>query len=322
MRKNPALQGGPARELLNLVQTGRLFDFQKWVAEGNPLEFLEYEEQPVLLLRAITTGFHSMLELVLKSAKWSADDLTQGLDEALRQRRGDLVEVLLEAGAPIQNVDFEELCRLMHVPLMKKYLLAGGDPGKHNAFTYALSHTKAKPLLGFYKQMRGEYPSLDDQAALALYQAVSDKSVRWICLLIWAGADPFRKVPSGLDEDWDDEINMTTAASHACWSDNEALLPAMKLKPTKEQALELCRKAAFKPFVAKFEMLLRGFTSDELNTGERKSCKILEELVSHHLLEFKSPFYYSNKDPQRLQCIEWLLKRGARWNPSPENLFS
>lgn len=320
MAKEVDLQQAPTKELLSLVKAGRLFELQKWVAAGKPLKSAESEKDPEILIHAVASGFHSMVEEVLRVGGWTATELIEGFNTALHARRGDLAELLLAAGAPIQDVDFEELCGTMHVPLMRRFLECGGDPSRNNAFAHALDRFKAKPLLGFYKQMRGEYPALDDQAEFALSKAVSDKTIRWTCLLMWAGADPYRKVPSGSDGDWEDEFNTTTAAAAACWLGDDSFFLAMKLKPTKEQALELCGEAAFKPSVVKFEALLRGLTGDDLNAGERKSCDVLERLVGHHHLEFATPFHYSVKDEQRIQCIELLLNRGARWNPPVEEL--
>ncbi|MEY4484402.1 MAG: hypothetical protein RL693_1854 [Verrucomicrobiota bacterium] len=321
MPKEVDLKLNPTKELLSLVKAGRLFDLQRWVAAGKPLRASESERHPALLIQAVESGFHSMVEEILRTGEWTASELIEGFDTALQARRGDLAELLLEAGAPIQEVDFEELCSSMLVPLMRRFLESGGDPARNNAFAHALDQFKAKPLVGFYKQLRGEYPALDDQAAFALSKAVSDKTIRWTCLLIWAGADPYRKVPSNWDDgDWEDELDYTTAAAEVCWRADDAFFLAMKLKPTKEQALELCSEAASRPSVVKFEALLRGLTADDLNTGDRKSCAALEKLVEHHHWEFTTPFHYSNKDEQRIPCIELLLNRGARWNPPIEEL--
>jgi hypothetical protein len=59
---------------------------------------------------------------------------------------------------------------------------------------------KARLLLRFYKSFRTEFPNLDDQAALALYDAVANEQVGWTALLAWAGADPFRPVPWNFED--------------------------------------------------------------------------------------------------------------------------
>jgi len=320
MRKQVKQQDSLAKELQGLVEAGRLFDFKKRVANDVSLTSEELSRHPELLHRAVKSGFHSLVEVILKMTDWSQHDLQSALSCALYERRGDLAELLLDAGIPAQDIDFEELCSTMHVELMKRYLRTGGNPGKDNAFAKALSRFKGRPLLRFYKEMRAQYPILDAQAALALYQAVSDESIRWTCLLIWAGADPYRKVPHNLEDDWADESAMSTAASRACWFADEPLLRAMKLKPTRDQALELCHEVAFKPSVAKFEILLRHLSTDDLNQGVGRTCKGLESLIRHHLIEFNTPFHYSDKNPQRILSIEFLLKRGARWNPEDDDL--
>jgi len=319
MRKQVKPQNSLATDLAKIVEAGRLFALQERVLGDSHPKDEAFSQYPDLLLQSVKSGFHSMVEVVLKLASWPTEDLMRALNWALHERRGDLAELILEAGAPIQEFDFEELCGTMHVPLMKRFLEGGGNPANDNVFAKALDRFKARPLLRFYKEMRVQYPTLDDQAALALSQAVSDKSVRWSCLLIWAGADPFRKVPHSLEEEWDEEGYMTTAAAEACWHDDE-FLKAMKLKPTQDQAQDLCLRAAFKPTVAKFEMLLKNLSTEDLNRGEAESCEFLEELINYRRFDFGTPYRHSEEDSQRIQCIEYLLKRGAKWNPSNEGL--
>lgn len=320
MRKQVKPQNSLATDLAKMVDAGRLFALQERVLGDARPKDEAFSQFPDLLLQSVKSGFHSMVEVVLKLASWPTEDLMRALNWALHERRGDLAELILEAGAPIQEFDFEELCGTMHVPLMERFLESGGNPAKGNAFAKALSRFKARPLLRFYKEMRASYAILDDQAALALYQAVADESVRWTCLLIWAGADPFRKVPHSLDEKWDEEGYMTTAAAEACWHDDDEFLKAMKLKPTPDQAQDLCLRAAFKPTVAKFEMLLKNLSAEDLNRGEARSCEFLEELINYRRFDFGTPCRHSEEDSQRIQCIEYLLKRGAKWNPSDEGL--
>lgn len=319
MRKQAPQKDGPAQRLLRLVETGHLFELQT-LGEQHFMSREELAHHPKILLHAVKSGFHSLVETVLKMADWSSQDLRSALSCALYERRGDLVELLINAGIAVQDVDFEYVCRTLDVSLMKRCLIAGADPASDNAFARVLDSIKARPLLRFYKDMRAEYPALDDQAALALSQAVSDKSIRWACLLIWAGADPFRKVPYCLEEKWDEESYMTTAAAEACWHDDESFLKAMKLKPTAEQAQELCQRAAFKPTVVKFEMILKNLSAEDLNRGESGSCGFLEELINYRRRDFGTAYRRPEEDPQRIQSIEYLLKRGAKWNPSDEGI--
>ncbi len=319
MSKQPPSQPSPSSELMILVREGRLFDLQRWIGERKPLRFGE-SNRSVVLRAAIETGFHSMVETMLKAATWSPEELGDALRICLYPRRPALAELVINAGASFQAVDFGDVCMTMNASLMKRFLHEGGDPAKDNAFARALSDYKAKPLLGFYREMRGEYPVLNSQAALALYQAVDERNLRWTSLLVWAGADPLLPVPYGLDDKWGETESMTTAADQACWLADDRFFKAMRLKPTKEQALEFCRSVAFKPTVAKFEMLLRGFSAEDLNQGERRSCRFLEDLVGDREMRFSWSPPDSEEDTHRIQCIEFLLDRGARWNPSDEGI--
>jgi 23S rRNA C2498 (ribose-2'-O)-methylase RlmM len=100
--------------------------------------------------------------------------------------------------------------------MMEQQLRAGTNPNDGNVFAQVLDSKKARPLLGFFRQFRAEFPALEDQAALALAEAVKHRQVRWVALLAWAGADPFRPVPNSLDETFPvDPDDCTTAAREA-----------------------------------------------------------------------------------------------------------
>jgi len=110
------------------------------------------------------------------------------------------------------------VCELLDLTMMERHLRAGTDPNKDNVFARVLCSAKARPLLGFYKQFREEFPALDDQAALALSEAVRNNQVRWTALLAWAGADPLRPVPYEIDDPFPvDPDSSTTAAEQAIW---------------------------------------------------------------------------------------------------------
>ena len=71
------------RELLDLVNQGKLFGLQEWIAAGKPLQFDEVMgSRRYLLEEAIRTGFHSVVEVLLRAGVWSAEDLAHSLERA------------------------------------------------------------------------------------------------------------------------------------------------------------------------------------------------------------------------------------------------
>lgn len=88
--------------------------------------------------------------------------------------------------------------------------------------------------------------TLDDQAALALAEAVRNNQVRWAALLTWAGADPVRYVPTDLDQRFPvDPDDCTTAAREAVWRGSPKLTKALHLKPDCAQAIEPLAQTAY-----------------------------------------------------------------------------
>lgn len=313
------------RKLLDLVNQGKLFGLQEWIAAGKPLQFDEVMgSRRYLLEEAIRTGFHSVVEVLLRAGGWSTEDLTHSLEFARDRSRYDISELLEKFGARGKELDFPTACEKLDLSTAERLLRSGFDPNKENDFARVLSEVKAKPLIGFYKNHRAEFPVLDDQAAIALRIAVCNNQVRGAALLVWAGADPFRLAPDNLDEFFPfdaEKHSWGTAAEDAVWRADPQMLKALHLKPTPEQAVALLNATTYKHNVVLFKTFLAGIPREQLNHTGRKSCEALEDLVGRwpdENLMTRIPNEHGNVE--KLQCIELLLDAGARWNPPVEEL--
>jgi hypothetical protein len=307
------------KEIIALIDHGRLFDVQEWVSGGKPIRCSEKSAVcPNLLERAVDSGFHSMVVSLLKALTWSPLEMTEALESALRNRRIDLAELLLDAGAPVAEVDFVEVCSTMNVDLMERMLRAGADPARDNAFARALLAHRAKPLLRFYRQVRDQYPTLHAQASLALSESASKKDIRWTALLRWAGADPFMKVPGSVDSDWNDLAEMGTTAAFRGVTHNFELYKALNLKPTPNQALDLLSHIGWWPCAQITEALLSFVPNELLNqTG---SSQVISSVLRRPRWEWFGLEKCQNQDAEALKVLELLLDRGARWNPDRDDL--
>lgn len=308
---------------LALVQKGKLFALQDWITTGKRLRAgIPEDLDPQLLPAAVLSGFHSMVEQLLRAGGWSTADLAAALDVARSRKRYDIAELLVTHGAQAKQIDFQTACEELDLPSMERLLRAGTDPSRDNDFARALSRVKARPLLGFYRQFRGEFPALDDQAALALSEAVRQGQVRWTALLAWAGADPFRPVPCDLDSPFPvDPEDCTSAARQALWVSNPEIIKVLHLKPTPAQAVELLAQGAYHDNYDLFQTLLSAIPRDQINDTPRGSSAALESLVSrwaHRDLHTNIPD--AKGDAETLKCVELLLDSGARWDPPPDSL--
>jgi len=313
------------RELLYLIDRGQLFEVQAWIKEGRRIFAPEDDRLRFCpLIRSVNSGFHSMVKILLEGGGWSQQQMDEALDLAMEERRLDLADLLIERGAAVQELRFSQVCGLIEPEVIERFLRAGVDPARDNGFAYALNRFKARPLLRLYRSLREEFPSLHAQASLALADAVaSEKSLRWVILLVWAGADPMMRVPSAMQDPWPcDGEYATTAALQACWVQDIQFLRALKLKPTAGQTRDLIEHAAYFPSPEIVGELLSYLPRESLNAGDPPSCRAVEQLVA------KSPdVYFSRLIPEKrnqaiLNCLELLLQAGGRWSPDPRSIPS
>jgi hypothetical protein len=318
-QRRPALPED-VQQLTGLIRTGKVFALQDWIRAGKRYRSQDIGDDRVSILYLATEmGVHSVLEVLLEAGGWKGEELGDALDWALNSRRADLAELLFSHGAKLSELDFETVCRTMDFGLMERFLREGGDPSRDNAFARALRAMKARPLLRFFKTFRSEFPTLDDQAALALCDAVANDQVRWTALLAWAGADPFRPVPWDFDTPFPvGAEDGTTAATRATWRCNAEILKVLKLRPNADQAIELMSDAMSSGNIEFFRAVLAQVPADRINASARDSSEPLEQAVrrwGHRDLWSNSPT--TKSDDETLRCIQLLLDRGARWNPDP-----
>ena len=98
-----------AKELLTLCRTGRLYDIEKWIAEGKPLEMpVSRNARKKTLEVAVETGFHSLVELIAKHDN-SQPSKNAALETAVSQSRLDLIELLVANGAEVTSMPFADV---------------------------------------------------------------------------------------------------------------------------------------------------------------------------------------------------------------------
>jgi hypothetical protein len=309
------------KSISKLIKSGRLYSLKDWLEGDGQKSNLSVPAWISLLEESIETGFHSMVELLLNARAWSAEELCDPLNRSLWNMRLDLTELLLTARASVAKVDFSDVCRTMNIELMKRFLRGGVDPSRQNGFACALDRHKAKPLLGFYRAMRLEFPALDAQAALALRVTVSEKNVRWAALLRWAGADPLRPVPWDLSGAWDDPDNQTTAASVACWRGSQEIMKVLRIQPTPDEAIKLLEDTASAAAPELMRFILSFIGRDRINDPEQLTSRALEQLVRWEYRHYGwESGTQAEEEKRRLECIELLLDAGAQWRPNEDEL--
>ena len=158
---------------------------------------------------ALETGQHSLASLLLKNGYRLELERYAPLDLALRSRRWDLFDLLLEWGADLKTVDAYTVLNTYNVELYERFSAAGYDLTERHEMASILGHgTSNRPLLGFVKRHRPEDPKIQMELNIALGCHVREGNERGVNLCLWAGADPHASAPNpalGLSEDGDPE---------------------------------------------------------------------------------------------------------------------
>lgn len=86
-----------AKSLLHLCRAGRLYEIEKWIASGKPIQTPAQVRKTPLHV-AIDSGFHSLVELLARHES-RQEAKNQALSFAVSEKRLDFVELLVAHGA-------------------------------------------------------------------------------------------------------------------------------------------------------------------------------------------------------------------------------
>jgi len=156
---------------------------------------------------ALDAGNHSLVLLLLCNGYAPNLETRSPLDLAIRSRRWDLVDMLLEWGADVRRVRLSDLFDSYNSDLRNRFQALGVDLTAGHALAEALAyHTSNKPLLGFARRHREHDPDFQRQLNIALLHHTEEQNEKGVLLCLWAGADPHTPAPSfrfpnELDED-------------------------------------------------------------------------------------------------------------------------
>jgi hypothetical protein len=202
------------RALHQLCREGRLYDVERWIDEGKPLQLAPEANRkgsrPKTALQiALETGQHSLASLLLRSGYRLELERYAPLGLALQARRWDLFDLLLECGADLKSVDVYTVLNTYNVELYERFRAAGYDLTERHEMASILGHGASnRPLLGLVKRHRTEDPKIQMELNIALGYHVREGNERGVNLCLWAGADPHAAAPNpalGVSEDADPE---------------------------------------------------------------------------------------------------------------------
>src|ERR1700721_1939119 len=200
MTAPPAIE--EIKELIRLCRGGRLYELEKWIAAGNSFEGI-IAKRKTLLQIAIETGFHSLVELIVKHDRCQSSK-DAALADAVHLKRLDFIELLVENGARTDAIPFADVLLSWEPALICFFLDRGADTTKDTPFAIAFGakvRTALRPFIEYKHSHPERADELHAQANIALRYFCSKGALKWINLMLWAGADARSMGPS-LEEEY------------------------------------------------------------------------------------------------------------------------
>lgn len=312
-----------AKELVRLCRAGRLYEIEKWIADGRSLdisEAIKRGRQRSLLEIAVEVGFHSLVELIAKhETSQSAKDAALG--DAVSSRRLDLVDLLLDNGADIKAVPLADVLLTWEPKLIRFFLDHGADPLKGRPFAEAFGarvRTALRPFVDYKRQHPELTEQLQEQLDCALRHFCGEGNLKWVCLLMWAGGNPRSRGPCLEKEYTEDPECFTSGLEEACNSESLDVLKKLKPDASRDNLSELLHRAATSGRKAVLEYLLGiGANPNDKPNGGSSAL----ETALWHLSFARFDLYGSQRLKSKydlwkdLDCMRELLAHGAIWNP-------
>ena len=179
--------------LITLCTSGKLYEVEEWIAEDKPIQCVPSDDPRCRKLApplqtAADRGFHSLAALLLVNGYDPNGDEESPLSSPVRSRNHSMVSLLLEYGTDPCGFDFCDALETYDREMMDRLIQAGANPCLENAVARALRH-KARPLLGFVKSYREQFPCMQRQIDIALNCAVNREDERGVALMLWLGGD-------------------------------------------------------------------------------------------------------------------------------------
>ena len=299
-------------ELHRLCREGRLYEVEYWLAQGKPVQAVESaggRARNTALQIALERDNHSLVVLLLANGYDLDIEPQSPVDIALRNRRWDYVDLLLEYGADPRRLDTQVLFDTYNSQLFERFWTLGVDLTSGHGIAYALAeHTSNKPLFGFVKRHRANDPTFQTELDIALAYHAGEGNEKGALLCLWAGANPHAKVQNmrywsltaaGPDGEEDDEDLRSSAIYEACQRGSASILAKLGPDPKHDDFDELYRTASDPHVIA---LLAKIAPPRDANAA-----------INYQILRISWAFQDSWR---ALDTLRSLFEVGARWDAS------
>ncbi len=305
------------KELIHLCRTGRLYEVDAWIASGKSLSVpSQFRKTPLQV--AVDIGFHSLIRLLARHERDVAN-LNRALLDAVALRSLDAVTLLLEHGADLKSVPLADVLLSWDPKLIQLFLDGEAEVIEGLPFTVAFCakvRTALRPFMNF-KQAHPELETaLQEQLDRSLRHFSREGDLKWVSLLLWAGADSRSMGPSGMDED--DPESYVSALEQAATFGHVEILKKFKLNRERDDLSRLLCDASFGQSSAVLVYLLElgARPNDRPNGGSSSLSRCLHfmrfERIGIRGFAGKRAVYSVSES---LRKIRILVEHGAIWNP-------
>jgi hypothetical protein len=271
--------------------------------------------QETALAIALRRGDHSLALLLLANGYDSNQEGGSPLDQALRDRRWDMLDLLLDWGANPNDVDLEALFDTYQTSLFDRFKDLGVDLTGGHALACALGyHTSNKPLFGFARRNRVNDPRYQAELNIALAHHAGEGNEKGVMLCLWAGADPHAPALSlrydvhgaAGEEECDLEDLGTSAVWQTCASGHHQILDRLKPDPQLDDFDSLYRVARDSNTIqVLFRIEAPHHPGDVIHS-------LINEARLRSSLERWGGLGYG--DHEAVRALETLFESGVRWH--------
>jgi hypothetical protein len=317
------------KQLLQLCKAGKLFEVQEWIEAENSIS-LPAELRNTPLDVAIDKGFHSLVELLARHEP-SQEVRNRALSRAVFHKRLDFIELLVTHGAQIEAIPFVDVLLSWDPKIIRYFIERGADLITSSPFAHAFGE-KIRTALGPWKECKQTRPELADQLQEQIDRALRhfcfEGDLKWVSLLMWAGANPRSRGPRLYEKYELDDSEYEDALSLATFHDAK-IMKRLGPNSKKDNLDRLLAETARHGHPELVEYLLEigananhqpdgGSTAlaESLGWGIRDAALWSESSLNWYGTRTKASKYAVEK---ALKAIDLLLQSGARWRPKDKS---
>jgi hypothetical protein len=271
-------------------------------------------------------GFHSLVKVLLEAGAIDDGERFEALIyQALSNRRFDLVELFVANGFDPASIDMAQVLESWDPAMMQYFIDRGASLEKGLPLAQALC-AKVRTALKIFKSYRDTIPGLQEQANIALRHHARAGNLKWISLMLWAGADPYAPGVAEVgdfDPDGSEEYEGLSALGWAALYNHFEIfsLRQVKLDPARP---ELRKFIAYLDKEEGLNILQRLLSMGmEPNDSESLGCPAIQSHLNQLGWLFSSYFTWereegkidTERDRMAMKSIHLLAMHGGKWKP-------